>query len=597
MKKRYRQQRILILSLLSFSLFAPIVWLSPKLKTLNSIGLYELCSMQKYKTDDFKLNATGQKGAEDLKGPKLIVLNENEFSSVVSRSSEENPDSNQSKVAQDVSKLLGTNDSETNDEGKDGYQIQQKKMPIRSRKQEQFNQEAGRHHRNSQSQSHRVKDKKLKKISYQLSRAKAYLSLASPSTHPELEKDMRMRIKEGEQAVGKASKDSELPRSASQKIRSMEVLLAKANHAFTDCFKIAETLRAMANDTEEQVQVEKNEESYLIQLAGRTTPKGLHCLSIRLTTEYLLLQPEERQFPNQHKLQDLDFYHYAVFSDEILACAVVVNSTTASAKEPEKIVFHVVTDSLNLPAISMWFLLNPPGKATIDVQSIENFEWLSTEYSSALKEQNSNDPRYTSALSHLRFYLADIFPALDKIVLFDHDVVVQRDLTGLWGVNLNGKVHAAVETCHESEASFHSMHLFMNFLDQFSAKRLNASVCTWAFGMNFFNLQEWRRQNLTNLYRDYLQLGLKRPLWKTESLPLVWTTFYDQTVALEKSWHAFGLGHNSGLSQGDIEHAAVIHYDGIMKPWLEIGIAEYKGYWSKHVQYDHPYLQECNIHE
>ncbi|KAK8339997.1 hypothetical protein V6Z12_A08G073000 [Gossypium hirsutum] len=42
MKKRYRQQRILILSLLSFSLFAPIVWLSPKLKTLNSIGLYEV---------------------------------------------------------------------------------------------------------------------------------------------------------------------------------------------------------------------------------------------------------------------------------------------------------------------------------------------------------------------------------------------------------------------------------------------------------------------------------------------------------------------------------------------------------------------------
>ncbi|MBA0708780.1 hypothetical protein Golax_023872, partial [Gossypium laxum] len=77
---------------------------------------------------------------------------------------------------------------------------------------EQFNQEAGRHHRNSQSESHRVKDKKLKKISYQLSRAKAYLSLASPSTHPELEKELRMRIKEGELAVGKASKDSELPR-------------------------------------------------------------------------------------------------------------------------------------------------------------------------------------------------------------------------------------------------------------------------------------------------------------------------------------------------------------------------------------------------
>ncbi|KHG00092.1 putative galacturonosyltransferase 5 -like protein [Gossypium arboreum] len=69
------------------------------------------------------------------------------------------------------------------------------------------------------------------------------------------------------------------------------------------------------------------------------------------------------------------------------------------------------------------------------------------------------------------------------------------------------------------------------------------------------------------------------------------------TVALERRWHALGLGYPSGLRWADIERAAVIHYDGVMKPWLEIGIAKYKGYWSKHMQYDHPYLQQCNIHE
>ena len=175
-------------------------------------------------------------------------------------------------------------------------------------------------------------------------------------------------------------------------------------------------------------------------------------------------------------------------------------------QEPEKIVFHVVTDSLNLPAISMWFLLNPPGKATIHIQSIENFDWLSTKYNSSLKEQKSYDPRYTSSLNHLRFYLPEIFPALNKIVLFDHDVVVQRDLTGLWSVDMKGKVIAAVETCLESEASFRSMRMFINFADPFLAKRFNANVCTWAFGMNLFDLQEWRRRNLTKLYRNYLQL-------------------------------------------------------------------------------------------
>ncbi|MBA0549321.1 hypothetical protein Golob_020357, partial [Gossypium lobatum] len=308
-----------------------------------------------------------------------------------------------------------------------------------------------------------------------------YLNFAPPGRNTHLVKELRTRIKDVERTVGEASMDSELPRRASQKMRSMEVLLAKASQVFPDCSAMVRKLRAMAYNAEDQIRAWKNEESYLVQLAGRTTPKGLHCLSMQLTAEYFSLQPEEREFPNQKKLNDPDLYHYAVFSNNILACAVVINSTISSAKEPEKIGFHVVTDYLNLPAISMWFLLNPPGKATIHIQSVESFDWLSTKYNSTLKEQKSYDPRYSSALNHLRFYLPDIFPALNKIVLLDHDVVVQRDLTGIWSVDMKGKVNAAVETCRESEASFRTMHMFLNFSDPFLAKKFNANACTWAF--------------------------------------------------------------------------------------------------------------------
>jgi hypothetical protein len=154
----------------------------------------------------------------------------------------------------------------------------------------------------------------------------------------------------------------------------------------------------------------------------------------------------------------------------------------------------------------MWFLLNPPGKATIQIQSIDNFEWLSTKYNTTLKKQSAGDPRYISELNQLRFYLPDVFPALDKIVLFDHDVVVQRDLTGLWRINMKGKVNGAVETCHENEALSRRMDLLINFSDPLVAKRFDVNACTWAFGMNFFDLQEWRRQNLTDVYHKYLQL-------------------------------------------------------------------------------------------
>ena len=43
--------------------------------------------------------------------------------------------------------------------------------------------------------------------------------------------------------------------------------------------------------------------------------------------------------------------------------------------------------------------------------------------------------------------------------------------------------------------------------------------------------------------------------------------------------------------------AAVVHYNGNAKPWLEIAMAKFKGYWTKYVKWDHPFLQQCNFQE
>lgn len=95
----------------------------------------------------------------------------------------------------------------------------------------------------------------------------------------------------------------------------------------------------------------------------------------------------------------------------------------------------------------------------------------------------------------------------------------------------------------------------------------------------------------------WIMQGNTRPLWKAGSLPISWITFYKHTVPLDKRWHALGLGYESGASPDNIEKAAVLHYDGILKPWLDIGLEKYKHYWRKHVKFDHPFMQQCNIHE
>jgi len=90
--------------------------------------------------------------------------------------------------------------------------------------------------------------------------------------------------------------------------------------------------------------------------------------------------------------------------------------------------------------------------------------------------------------------------------------------------------------------------------------------------------------------------GDGKPPWTAGSLPLGWITFYNMTLPLDKRWHLLGLGYDSQLRAEGIEQAAVIHYDGIMKPWLDIGISKYKKYWNKYINFDHPFLQQCNFH-
>ncbi|KAL0360642.1 UNVERIFIED_CONTAM: Polygalacturonate 4-alpha-galacturonosyltransferase [Sesamum radiatum] len=364
-------------------------------------------------------------------------------------------------------------------------------------------------------------------------------------------------------------------------------------------------LRAMLQSADEQVRSLKKQSTFLSQLAAKTIPNGLHCLAMRLTIDYYLLPLEKRKFPRSENLENPNLYHYALFSDNVLAASVVVNSTIMNAKEPEKHVFHLVTDKLNFGAMNMWFLLNPPGKATIHVENVDEFKWLNSSYcpvlrqleSAAMKEYyfkaahpttlsagSSNlkyrNPKYLSMLNHLRFYLPQVYPKLDKILFLDDDIVVQKDLTGLWSVDLHDKVNGAVETCGES---FHRFDKYLNFSNPHIAKNFDPNACGWAYGMNIFDLKEWKKKDITGIYHKWQNMG---PVEARDITPGL-ITFYGLTHPLDKSWHVLGLGYNPSIDRSEIENAAVIHYNGNMKPWLELAMTKYKPYWTKYIKYDH----------
>ncbi|KAJ0641209.1 putative polygalacturonate 4-alpha-galacturonosyltransferase [Helianthus annuus] len=77
-------------------------------------------------------------------------------------------------------------------------------------------------------------------------------------------------------------------------------------------------------------------------------------------------------------------------------------------------------------------------------------------------------------MNHIRFYLLEIFLKLSKVVFLDDDIVVQKDLSGLWSIDLKGKVNGAVKTCGEN---FHQFDCYLNFLNPIIAKNFNPHAC------------------------------------------------------------------------------------------------------------------------
>jgi alpha-1,4-galacturonosyltransferase len=86
-----------------------------------------------------------------------------------------------------------------------------------------------------------------------------------------------------------------------------------------------------------------------------------------------------------------------------------------------------------------------------------------------------------------------------------------------------------------------------------------------------------------------------RTLWKLGTLPPGLITFYSTTKPLDKSWHVLGLGYNPSISMDEIRNAAVVHFNGNMKPWLDIAMNQCRPLWTKYVDYDLEFVQACNF--
>lgn len=311
------------------------------------------------------------------------------------------------------------------------------------------------------------------------------------------------------------------------RVKFARLMVAESKENYDNQLKIQKLKDTIFSVSESLGKAKKNG-ALASSIAAKTIPKSLHCLAMRLVEERISHPEKYKEELPKAEFEDPSLYHYAVFSDNVIAVSVVVRSVVKNAEEPWKHVFHVVTDRMNVAAMKVWFRMRPvEGGAHLEVKAVEDYSFLNSSYAPVLRQIESakkqrfnfekttenvtkdgsnmklKNPESMSMLNHLRFYLPEMYPKLHKILLLDDDVVVQKDLTGLWKIDLAGKVNGAVETCF---GSFHRFSQYLNFTHPLIKERFNPKACAWAYGMNVFDLDGWRREKCTETYEEWQNL-------------------------------------------------------------------------------------------
>lgn len=454
-----------------------------------------------------------------------------------------------------------------------------------------------------------------RQLSDQMTLAKAYVIIAKEHNNLQLAWDLSSKIRNCQLLLSKAAM-REQPITldeAKPLVKGLSSLIYKAQDAHYDIATTIMTMKSHIQAIEERANAATVQSTAFGQLAAEMLPKNLHCMNIKLTADWHgnpVLREIAGEKKNSPRVVDNNLYHFCIFSDNFLATSAVMNSTVSNADHPKQLVFHIITDGISYGSMQTWFIENDFKGAAIEIQNIEEFSWLNVSYSPVVKQLlnqevrayyfgSSEDPKsdakfrnpkYLSLLNHLRFYIPEIYPSLEKVVFLDDDIIVQKDLTPLFSLDLHGNVNGAVETCLEA---FHRYYKYLNFSNPIISSKFDPQACGWAFGMNVFDLIAWKKANVTQRYHYWQEQNNDRNLWKLGTLPPGLLTFYGLTEPLDRRWHVLGLGFDTNIDNRLIESAAVIHYNGNMKPWLKLAIGRYKPLWERYVNHTHPYVQNC----
>lgn len=209
-----------------------------------------------------------------------------------------------------------------------------------------------------------------------------------------------------------------------------------------------------------------------------------------------------------------------------------------------------------------YILGNFLSKTSIDLfKEIPNVEVIN--FTQAFKEFEGTH-QHVSAAALLKFKIPDIFSDIEKILYIDTDVIIQKDLSELFNLDISNCYAAAVK---DIECMMHGKHhVRLNLQTYFNS------------GMMLLNLKKMQADNISEKLVEYKKNDVSKHFMDQDAFNKVFAeNIYNISPLfnfIPVSWSYFTndiLADFYGLSYEDIKHiqshAAICHLANKMKPW------------------------------